>query len=106
MAKMELTKSEAKKDTIESQENNEPKYPWGLCIQLENESLEKLGLMKYGFEIGDEIKIVGIAKVTSVSEHESMNQEAKKCVSFQITDLECKLESGIEKTAKKVYKEK
>ena len=106
MKKMELTAKESKKDTVEAKENEMPKYPWGLSFQLNNESLKKLSLMEHPFEIGDEVEIKAMCKITSVSAYENMKEDETKCVNLQIIEMDCKPEGGMEKTAKKVYKEK
>lgn len=68
-----------------------PKYPYGLCISLEDESLKKLGLDGDEPSVGDIIQFNAIAKVTNVSENESEGTDGttnKHCrVELQITDM-------------------
>ena len=50
-------------------------YPYGLCITLCNEELEKLGLDPEDCEIGDLLEIHALAKVTSVSSNDREGQD-------------------------------
>ena len=62
-----------------------PIYPYGLCISLCEDELDKLGL-EADCDIGDTVHLFCMAKVTSVSQHESQN--GKHCrVELQITDM-------------------
>lgn len=49
---------------------DQPVYPYGLCLSLGDEELEKLGLGS-DCEVGDEISFVARAEVTSESEHKT-----------------------------------
>lgn len=68
-----------------------PKYPYGLCISLDDDSLEKLGMAGDLPPVGSIINFMAIAKVTSASENEreGMDGKAEKCcrVELQITDM-------------------
>lgn len=61
------------------------RYPYGLCISLTDNELEKLKLPVP--DAGDMIHIFAMAKVTSVSQNESA--DGKKCcrAELQITHL-------------------
>jgi len=62
-----------------------PRYPWGLSLSLDNDSLEKLGLTELP-ALGAETMLVARVKVTSVSSNES-EHGASKNVSLQITAM-------------------
>lgn len=68
-----------------------PRYPYGLCISLEDETLKKLGLDGDLPGVGDIIQFNAIAKVTNVSENEreATDGGTRKCcrVELQITDM-------------------
>jgi len=68
-----------------------PVYPYGLCISLTEDELEKLGLDGDLPEVGMMIHLSAMAKVTSVSQNErDMGDGTKKncCrVELQITHL-------------------
>lgn len=107
MVNMELTEKESKKDTVESMENQMPKYPWGLSISLDNDSLEKLGMEDEDFEAGQEFTIECRVKVMGFSEDETINDGVRKCVRLQITEMEVSDGSTEpEKMAKKLYKKR
>lgn len=82
---------EAKKKMMEPIPSDVPEYPWGLRLELNNESLEKLGLEKLP-KVGTSVKLYAKVDVVSVSAYEQAKGEKNKNLSLQITDL-C-LESG------------
>ena len=62
---------------------SEPCYPYGLCITLEKEVLEKLGLEVSEFKVGDLLPMDMIGKVTGITQDE----HGYDCLTLQITDL-------------------
>ncbi len=62
-----------------------PDYPYGLCICLNDDDLEKLDLAD-DMEAGDTITFMATAKVTSVSARE-IGGEVEKRVELQITNM-------------------
>jgi len=68
-----------------------PVYPYGLCLSLEDDSIEKLALGDDLPEVGEMIHLCAMAKVTSVSknERETTDGEKKLCrrIELQITHL-------------------
>ena len=66
-------------------------YPWGLCIHLTHEDLEKLGL-DCDVEPGDYLHGMFFAKVTSVSTR-THDEGAEARVELQITHLALENES-------------
>ena len=67
MQDMSMDASEAKEFVTPSP----PKYPYGLCISLCQDELEKLGLDDDDLSVGDMVHIHALAKVTSVSSNET-----------------------------------
>lgn len=65
-----------------------PVYPYGLCISLETDQLERLGLEVGECEVGDTVHLTCMAKVTSVSSREQMGGTCDR-VELQITDIAC-----------------
>lgn len=78
--KPEIPKEESYLTTSVSQ------YPYGLCLCLQNEDLERLGMTDLP-EAGDMIILNAIAKVTSVSSRESEDSPPDRRVELQITHL-------------------
>jgi hypothetical protein len=84
MADLKMTKAE-KKDTAPCAVDNQPDYPYGLCIRLDSASLEKLGLKSLP-KVGAKMAIQGVGVVTSVSAHESKNHDSRN-VEIQLQEL-------------------
>lgn len=67
-----------------------PDYPWGTCIHLDTDELEKLGIKKLP-EVGTVLTLTAKVRVTRRSESEGENypgadSEENKCLDLQITD--------------------
>lgn len=63
-----------------------PLYPYGLCISLTQDELEKLEVDYEDWTVGDFFKLDALAKITSISENEST--DGKRCrVEMQIVAL-------------------
>jgi hypothetical protein len=81
------TKAELKEEAKEMRVglSGEPsKYPWGLCIRLEKEELDKLGIKQLP-GVGDEYHMTIITTVTEVSQSAGMDRDDSACVALQIT---------------------
>lgn len=86
MTNMALTKTERKTSTDMAVESEKPKYPFGLEVRLDDETLSKLGveeLPKVGMKLILEARVV----VESVSEAERTNRKPQRHVGLQITDM-------------------
>lgn len=73
MVDMARSKEEMRETAIPSS-INESIYPYGLCISLNNDDLEKLDLDS-DCQVGDLIHMTSMAKVTSVSRNETSEGE-------------------------------
>ena len=62
------------------------RYPYGLCISLDEEDLAKLG-MPLDADVGDMIQVAAMARVTSVSKKEMADGTCDCRVELQITHL-------------------
>lgn len=96
MVDLARTPEEAKEDIAETvapigAKASVPKYPYGTCICLEDETLEKVGLAGDLPEVGEIIAFHGIARVTCASknEREMGDGTTKECtrVELQITHM-------------------
>lgn len=66
----------------------EDKYPWGLSINLNNESLKMLGMdPPKDLSIGDTMTIMAKVVVTSVSMRQVQSGDDDNSVGLQITDI-------------------
>ena len=68
---------------------SEPYYPYGLCICLDSQTIEKLDL-EDDIECGDTVHFHCMAKCTSVSD----NQNSGKRIELQITSMSCEDEDA------------
>lgn len=88
-------------DTVMS---GQPLYPWGLCINLDDDSLKKLGIEKLP-ELDQVMEMKIKVQVTSVNSRKESNDEDESSCSMQITDMEM-VESGSKDAAQKLYGDK
>ena len=63
-----------------------PDYPYGLCIHLDKDELDKLG-MKELPEVGTEMPLRALVKVTRVSQSAVEGRDEETSIDLQITDL-------------------
>lgn len=101
-----LSAAEAKKDmigyaSVEGDVDNMPKYPWGTSLDLDDDTLGKLGLAKLP-EVGEEVAITAVAKVTRISANEDQGG-MRKCLGLQITSMEVNVPSQTASAADKLY---
>lgn len=62
-----------------------PIYPYGMCLSLDDETLDKLKL-DADCDVGDVIHLCCLAKVTSCSKHDT-SEGAKRRIELQVTDI-------------------
>ena len=67
-------------------EMDEPKYPYGLCINLDKDQLDKLGITALP-QVGAQMTIMAKAYVKSTSAYETQGGKDMS-VGLQITDME------------------
>lgn len=79
------TPEEAKEETAESSEMEAPKYPYGLTLYFDDETMKKLGI-DGAIDVGTMVGISGNAMVVGYSERATQT-ETRKCLDMQITDL-------------------
>lgn len=72
---------------ISKSEESSISYPYGLEVNLESDTLERLGLSAGNFTVGDIVDIVAKAKVSGVSINQYGDGEKSQSVRIQITDI-------------------
>lgn len=83
-----------------------PAYPWGLSINLDSDTLEKLECDVSEFKVGSKMRIMAAVEVTSVSSNETRGAGESSSVSLQITDMALDDEGKKSKDASKaLYQE-
>ena len=88
LASMKRTPEDMRKDMGEPAEITSiaPDYPYGLCIHLDKDELDKLG-MKDLPKVGTEMPISAIVKVTRVSQSAVEGADEQTSIDLQITDM-------------------
>lgn len=84
---MENTPQEALQQVGMTPASDAPKYPWGLEINLNDDSLDKLGVKALP-AVGTEVTIVAKATVSSTSERATEGEGACASMCLQITDMQ------------------
>lgn len=90
MIDMKLDAKPNEKATLlaEPEEASKPEYPYGLAINLDNETLAKLGITDLP-AIDTDMKLVALVCVTSVSQNETQGEgEPYRSVTLQIEQME------------------
>lgn len=64
---------------------DDPEYPYGLCLNLDEKQLDQLGLKELP-KVGSTIRLEAKAQITGVSENETQSG-SRRSLSIQITDL-------------------
>lgn len=96
------------KEQAEISQPDPPKYPYGLCISLCQDELDKLGIEQDDVEIGSTLHLFCFAKVTSKSCNDNEVSGPTCRVELQITSIAAESEDDENETAsqkmKKLYK--
>lgn len=101
---MALTADEAKETSMMSYDPKEaPKYPYGLNLDFNDETLKKLGISKLP-QVGEELAITAVAKVTRISAYDEQGG-TEQCLGLQIVGMEVNIPSQVETPAGKLYGE-
>lgn len=74
--------------TDSDSEYSPPKYPYGLTIHLDTDSIDILGLDLSDFGVGDKVVVQAVANVESLREEERTSGKNTKNISLQITDIQ------------------
>lgn len=61
-------------------------YPYGLCLNLEDEQIKKLGISKLP-EVGETMTLTAKVEVSSLSQRDTREGGKKSSLSLQITDM-------------------
>jgi hypothetical protein len=67
-------------------EYKEPEYPYGLCIRLGKDELDKLGITSLP-TVGSKMTITAAAFVKSTSAYETQDSGKDMSIELQITDM-------------------
>lgn len=94
LTNMQLTAAEAKAQTICCGPDGDtgPRYPYGLSLSLDAESMAKLGMVEMP-PVGAKLTLVATVEVTNVSQHQNQ-EKVDKSVGLQITDMDLRAPSS------------
>lgn len=105
MVSMKIQKDNSPKIEMMGEQQSVPQYPYGLCITLEDDALQKLGLSKLPV-VGSKINIQAVCEVNAVSQYDNKDGSKRRSISLQITDMEMVKEKKAEVKASDLYEEK
>jgi hypothetical protein len=77
------------------------KYPYGLCLSLCEDELEKLGFEQGELQVSDMVHLHCMATVTSVSSSDNVNSGPSCRVELQVTHISAEDEAEEDKEADK-----
>jgi len=87
---MEMTSLRSLKKSMVNElktvEAEQPEYPYGLTIDLDNDTIKKMGLDVTKFSVEDEIQIVAKAFISRVSS-EKTGEGSNDSLCIQLTDM-------------------
>lgn len=105
MTSMKMSKEETKKMAQPSavNESDGPEYPYGLCLNLEKEQIEKLGLGTP--KAGSRFMLHAMIEVKSVTTSDQADGKGYQSMSLQITDMALEKDNDMDdgKTARVLY---
>lgn len=87
MVNMKMSADERKEYLGEATASEGPTYPYGLCINLDDDALKKLGLTEMP-AVGTEVMVMAKAVVKGTSAHARDGEMDHRSVEMQITDME------------------
>lgn len=94
MVDMAYSKAETKEmkgEAVCSPGGDAAKFPWGLCIRLEQAELDKLGMRQLP-GVDQEVHIVAVGVVTGVNSNQRTGDKPQTSVAIQITGLQVVVE--------------
>ena len=94
---------ERKKEYSPADISNEPKYPYGLELNLNDQIIKKLGMKSEDFRGGKILTLTATVKVTGVNIREEADNDEKTNVNVQITEMEISGKPDTSKAAETLY---
>ena len=102
MVNMKHSPEEASKYTELADVGDEPKYPYGLCLSLHEDELEKLGITSLP-ALGTQMTLTARVYVKSTSAYQSQDGGSNTTMDLQITDMELGAAAGQTDAAAALY---
>ena len=92
MVNMKLSRKEAT-SLVDPEPGDAPAYPYGLCLYLDTETLQKLGYSEPP-AVGSELVIRAKVTVSSVGMNQQQDGDKEQRAELQITDMEVEGAAG------------
>jgi hypothetical protein len=102
MAMVNMKRDAEREEMPGEVERDEPQYPYGLCIRLGKDELEKLGITALP-KVGTEMMVMAKGFVESTSAYETQGEGTDMSVKVQITDIEVGAASASGNAATALY---
>lgn len=80
---------------------DQPDYPYGLCLHLDENAIKKLGMKMP--KVGDSMMLHAMVTVKSTSQFDSKESGANRSMDMQITDMAMMPAKGKKSAAKALY---
>jgi hypothetical protein len=103
MINMKQSAEEAKEQS-EKSAIDMPEYPYGLCLSLDDDALEKLGITALP-KVGSVMTITAKAYVKGTSAYNTQGGESESRMELQITDMEIGAANDASASATMLYGE-
>jgi hypothetical protein len=89
LVNMQMSAEEAREEVScePSDDGDLPKYPYGLTINLDDETLAKLGITQLP-TVGTAMTLTARVEVCGTSQYQDRKGESEASLSLQITDME------------------
>lgn len=97
----EADRKEREKEMLASPSYEGEQYPWGLSLNLDNDTMKRLKLK--GLTAGQELSLVAVVKVTSSSTSSYDDGKETASASLQITDMALEMPSAKQSLAGALY---
>ena len=103
MVNMKMSKAERKETVPVASEPEGPEYPYGICLNLNKETIEKLGLGTP--KAGATLMLHAMVEVKSVTVTDEKDGKGYKSMDLQITDMALEKGGGMgtKKVAESLY---
>lgn len=89
MVSLKLSKKEAKSEygEVATPSKDTPRYPYGTRIDLDTDTLDKLGIDLSDYDMNDTCTITAKAVVVGKNESQRQGGDPRKSLDLQITDI-------------------
>lgn len=93
MINMKMSAEEAKEYNGGLYTEDAPQYPYGLCIDLSDDTMKKLGITELP-AVGAEMTLMAKVTVTRTGAYQTQGSDKESSMALQITDMELNKPAG------------